>query len=1083
MRSLRWISGPPALALLAAFGQTGCGPRSQPQPPPAGLAYAVTSATYLVGVAITPNRPANTGGAANAYAALPPLPPGLNLDPATGVITGTPTAAAATTTYLITASNGGGSTGTSLVLTVAPAAPNSQALPNLGQQLTPLAAPNARFAPLNPNLANNPALLAEGAVTSALSPDGKTLLVLTSGYNLVFDSQTVPAVIPAESNQYVFIFDVSSGVPMQRQALPVSNTFCGLAWDPGGAAFYIAGGADDVVRIATRAPGTGAWLLDASGPLALNHAKGGLGLSVKPCAAGLALSRDGKTLVVANYYNDSITIFSGGLGHWSAGTELDLRPGKALVNPQSGVPGGAYPFWVAVKGTGAGASAYVSSQRDREIDVVSLGAVPAVTARIKLKGQPNKLTLNAAQTRLYVAEDQTDTVDVIDTASNAILETIPALGPGVLLPAALAGYTGANTNGVTLSPDESQLYVSNGNLNCLSVVPLNGSGSGDQVAGLIPTGWYPNAVTFSADGATVYVVNGKSPTGANPGFYFASANATLTSHPNGMASNLYNPQLIKAGFQTFSRPSLAQLPALTAQVAVNNRFASTVSAQDAAVLAAVRKGVQHVIFIIKENRTYDQVLGDLEVGNGDPDLAQFGQALTPNQHQLARSFVTLDNFYAAAETSTDGWPWTVSGRAPDYIQKLFPVLYAYPMRGLSLDSEGNNRNINVGLATLAERMSANPLLAALKAKGLPIDADLLPGQTNVAAPDGPGNEINTGYLWDQALRAKLSVRNYGFFMDTLRYGGAIPNDPVNSLAAYHTPFASGTIVAFPTSVSLTPHTDLYFRGFDNACPDYYRYTEWARDFDARESGPGLPALSLVRFMHDHTGNFGPNGFPATTIQASDGLDTPEAQIADNDYAVGLLIEKIAKSRYKDNTLIFVIEDDSQDGPDHVDSHRTIALVAGAYVKRQALVSSAYNTVDFLRTIEEVLGLAPMNLNDALARPMAELFTTTPAPWSFTAVPSPILYSSTLPLPPAPAGMAALRPRRSSRYWARATRGIDFSIEDNFNFANYNRILWKGLMGDRPYPAVPSGKDLRQDREQLLARRLAKTAGAAAGNIQ
>ena len=218
-------------------------------------------------------------------------------------------------------------------------------------------------------------------------------------------------------------------------------------------------------------------------------------------------------------------------------------------------------------------------------------------------------------------------------------------------------------------------------------------------------------------------------------------------------------------------------------------------------------------------------------------------------------------------------------------------------------------------------------------------------------------------------------------------------------------------------------------------------------------------MSLVRLMNDHTGNF------ATAV---DGVNTPELQQADNDYAVGLLVEKISKSKYANNTLIFIIEDDSQDGPDHVDSHRTIAFVAGAYVKQGAVVSTQYNTINFLRTIEEVLGLPPMNLNDALARPMADIFNTTPSPWSFAAVPAAMLYNSELPLPAKPIGLIVPKPTHDAAYWARVTTGMDFTSEDRFDFVVYNCILWEGLMGDAPYPAAPTGMDLRQNREELLA---------------
>jgi hypothetical protein len=412
---------------------------------------------------------------------------------------------------------------------------------------------------------------------------------------------------------------------------------------------------------------------------------------------------------------------------------------------------------------------------------------------------------------------------------------------------------------------------------------------------------------------------------------------------------------------------------------------------------------------------------------------------------------------------------------------------AYAQRGLSLDSEGVNRSVNVAYKTVAERQAANPLT--------PSDPDLLPGQTDVAAPDGPDNEINTGYLWDAALRANLTVRNYGFFVDSTRY--AMPSTSIYHIPLARYPAATGTIVAYPANVALAPHTDPFFRGFDNAFPDYYRYTEWAREFDGRsprparkaaakpprrgrledrwmdaagpeDGGPAvgaafqgpLPALSLVRFLHDHTVNYD---------TAIDGVNTPDVQQADNDYAVGLLVQKVANSKYANDTLIFVIQDDAQDGGDHVDSHRSPAFVAGAYVKQGALVSTRYNTIDFVRTIEEVLGLPPMNLNDALAHPMADIFNTMPNPWSFTATPSALLYNTQLPLPPKPAGLIVTKPKKNAKYWARVTKGMDFTSEDRFDFASYNRVLWKGLMSNQPYPAAPTGIDLRLNRAELLAR--------------
>jgi len=327
----------------------------------------------------------------------------------------------------------------------------------------------------------------------------------------------------------------------------------------------------------------------------------------------------------------------------------------------------------------------------------------------------------------------------------------------------------------------------------------------------------------------------------------------------------YNPQLIKAGLQSFPTPDIdTHLLELTAQVATNNRFSHTMSANDAEIMEAVRQGTQHVIFIIKENRTYDQILGDLEIGNGDPDLAEFGEIYTPNQHNLARTFITLDNFYATAEVSYDGWAWSTAAQAQDVIEKQFPVTYAG--RGLSLEQGGLNRSVNVALPSVAERQAANPLT--------PDDPDVLPGQTDVAAPDGPDNEINTGSIWDAALRANLTVRNYGFNIDGTRY--TFSQDSLYSLSLTHMPALTNppTQVAFASSVSLIPCTDPYFRGFDPAFPDYWRFKEWEREFDTKyvDGGEDLPALSLVRLMNDHTGKFD---------TAIDGVNTPELQQAKN----------------------------------------------------------------------------------------------------------------------------------------------------------------------------------------------------------
>jgi hypothetical protein len=454
----------------------------------------------------------------------------------------------------------------------------------------------------------------------------------------------------------------------------------------------------------------------------------------------------------------------------------------------------------------------------------------------------------------------------------------------------------------------------------------------------------------------------------------------------------------------------------------------------------------------------------MDAGNGDPTLTEYPQGTTPNLHAIAGTFVNLDNFYDPGEVSMNGWPWSTSARELDLGVKSTPVNYAG--RGYTYDEEGQARLVDVGIPSSAGRLVANPL------GSFNPDPDLLPGTANPVAPDAPGNASNTfdggfqqGYLWDSALRAGLTVRNYGFFIDEVRYASQ-----TQSFGAYLPPLTDpantdgGTTIAYVTNPTLIGLTDPYFRGFDNVFPDFFREQEWSREFDGFVDAGTLPNLELVRLMHDHTGNFS---------DAINGVNTPELQQADNDYAVGKLVEKVAASPYASSTLIFVVEDDAQDGPDHVDAHRSIAFIAGPYVKKGAVVSTHYSTINMLRTIEDVLGIGHMSVFDAYQRPMSDCFDLTQTTWSFTAAPSALLSGTTLPL----TAMLdkrllkphLLRPTHDASYWAAVMKGMDFSVADHLDTARYNRLLWKGLMGDRPYPALRDGRDLRLNRDALLKR--------------
>ena len=911
---------------------------------------------------------------------------------------------------------------------IAGAPPSHAAAPQLlptGQLLTPTAAPGARFTALDPHLPNAPGYRVGQTVSEALSPDRRTLLVLTSGYNRRVDAEGRR--IAAESHEYVFVFDIGGGAARETQVIEVPNTYVGIAFARSGDRFVVSGGGDDSVHVFERSKER--WIESAASPIALGHGAG-IGIKQKPLAQGVALTEDGTRAVVANRYNASVSLVDLASGRVLA--DIDLRPDRG-AGGAAAAAGGEYPDAVQVAGN---RMAFVSSEREREIVVVDLEA-RAVSARIPVSGNPNKLILNRNGSRLYAALDNADALAVIDARRGALLEEVPTVAPEGLLRLPKR-YRGASPNALALSPDELTLYVTNRGTN--SVAVLDQRDGHWRVRGLIPTGWYPSDVAVGPRGM-LYVVNTQSVPGPNTGYClgYDSVPCRVTSTPVRYAPNEYILSLAKGGLLSLPIPSPQALSVLTRRVALNNHFAAADA--DAALMQALHERIRHVIYIIKENRTYDQVLGDLGRGNGDPSLTEFPAATTPNLHHLASRFVLLDNFYDAGNVSGNGWPWSISGRESDAGAKMLPVNYAE--RGGSYDWEGTNSNVNVGLTGEA-RAAAEPRAA---------DPALLPGTGNIAAPDGPDGERQQGYLWSAALRAGLAVRNYGFLIDLERYDRALLDSPATAplfIALERDPAAKHLTVAYAADPELAGRTDGFYRGFDTAYPDTYREREWEREFAAFAADGSLPALSLVRLMADHTGSYG---------EAIDGVNTPERQVADNDFAVGRLIEAVAHSRYAGDTLIFIVEDDAQDGPDHVDAHRSTAYVVGPYVKHGALLSRHYSTLNLLRTLTDVLGIDHLSLFDAAERPMAEVFDLAQREWSYTAEVSGLLMAPDVSLP-IPAGTKVAGPVRGpthpAGYWAERTAGMDFRSEDQLDAPLYNRLLWSGLMGARRYPRTPAG---------------------------
>ena len=899
--------------------------------------------------------------------------------------------------------------------------PEKQLLPT-GQAITPAAAPSARFMPLETRTGPYPSYVADGAAAIARSPDGREMLVLTSGYNRYNGADGKE--VEKQSTQYVLCYAISETGARWIQTLQVPNSFGGIAWQPSGGGFLVGGGVDDALYLFAR---RGSKFVP-DGKIGLGH-KAGLGADVRPQAAGVAVSPDGRRALVANYYNDSVTLVD--LAARKIVAEQDLRPGK--IDPAgSGVAGGEFPFAIAWTDP---SHAWISSPRDRQLIAVSIirGRL-RVTSRVPTIGEPTALLVDRKGSRLIATEDNSDRLAFVDSRSGRLLAE-----PRLLLPAALAAPPlgkGLNPNGLAMLPD-GRLLVTLGGINALALVDPKGTG----VDGLIPTGWYPSAVATSAGGRHVFVVNRKSPPGPNPKGC-APELAIYRGQPNACgASNQYIYQLEKAGLLEFPLPDQHALATATMQVAANIGLpgAAERAAADAR-MAQIRARVKHVVFIIKENRTYDQVLGDLDIGNGDPHLAILGGALTPNHHRLARQFVTLDNFYDSGEVSATGWSWSTAGRATDLLEKTAPVNYAG--RGLAYESEEADRFIYTQQSP-AERHSTNPKLST--------DPDLLPGPALLTAPDPDDDgKPNEGYLWDAAIRAGLSVRNYGFAGASIYDRGASGAVPI-----VREPFKEKRRIYTPGDKLLASRSDPYFRGFDQKLADYWRVLEWQREYDEEEGAGTLPELTLLRLSHDHFGDFD---------QAVDGVNTVETEMADNDYSLGLVVERIARGKAADSTLVFVIEDDAQNGADHVDARRSLAFIVGPYVRQGSLISTRYTTINVLRTIEAVLGLKPLGLNDALAMPMADVFDPTQSQWTYHAEAADVLRATQLPIP-----TERFVPKQSascsghdSRYWTKAMAGQNFAVEDRLDTAAFNSALWLGLGAGRE-PQVRDGRDLRNDR--------------------
>lgn len=588
-----------------------------------------------------------------------------------------------------------------------------------------------------------------------------------------------------------------------------------------------------------------------------------------------------------------------------------------------------------------------------------------ITDSIAVGDNPNELCLTKKGTYLYVANANDNSVSVIDVKQRKVIETFNT----ALYADAPNGST---TNGLALSANEKTLYIANADNNCLAVFDVTKPAASSS-KGFIPTGWYPTSVKVI--GKKLFVANGKgfsslpNPGGPNP---VKKREEVIFQQGDNKkpAAVEYIAGLFKGTLSIINEPSEKQMGLFSKMVYDNtpyNKEKELQSQGEAGNPVPMKVGdaspIKYVFYVIKENRTYDQVLGDIAEGNGDSKLVLFGEKHTPNQHALAREFVLLDNFYVDGEVSADGHNWTMGAYATDYLEKTWPT--SYGGRGGTYSAEGNR----------------------------------------------PIANNKKGFIWDHCNRAGVSFRTYGEFADNQK-----PNIPV-----------------------LKGHFCATYTGWDLGTRDTTRFYQWKKDFDSLLAINQLPKFNSVRFGNDHTEGL------------RKGKPTPYAHVADNDLTVGMFVEYLSKSPIWNECAIFIIEDDAQNGADHIDAHRSTAYVAGGLVKRNYVDHTMYSTTSMLRTMELILGIPPMSQYDAAATPMWRCFNTTPNSKPFIAL---------------PANIDLNEKNVAVNKWQQQSETFNLTKEDAVPDLEFNIVLWHGLKGDHiPFPGPKRAAFVKLHKEE------------------
>ncbi len=793
----------------------------------------------------------------------------------------------------------------------------------------------------------------------ALSPDGKYAVVTNTGfrqYLSVLDSDTGAKVAQIDSN---------AGRGDAKEAL-----YYGLAFAKRGdrtLLFASRGGQDLVSEFELGRDGKLTPVKDLHDLAPVDGSK------LPHHVAGVDCDAEGTLLYAVNNQTHAQNGMHGSL------SVIDVESDKVLRT----IPVGGFPLAVAALNVGphAGHRAFVTSERDGNVAVVDPTDGSAV-GTIETGALPAYVRLSRDGLRLYVSNSGSDTVSEVDTDTLKILRTF------LLRPAAYRGLPGSTPLGLDLAPNGKRLFVAMGDLNAVAVVDLVKG----ELQGYLPAGWYPTSTIVSQGGDRLLVANAKGVKARNP-------NGTLVRKG---ARNQYGPVIIEGTVASLDlSQALDDLPGSTEQVLRNNR------ADRPLQTAFSNPGIKHIVYVIKENRTYDQVLGDLPKGNNDPSLTLFGRDITPNQHALAERFALLDDFYVCAEVSADGWNWSTSGMANEYDERN--VFTNYSGRGRNYDFEGTNNGV------------------AVEKKGL----------RDVATAPG-------GYLWDATAEKGVSLRNYGMFVSF---------DEDNERPEARMMKGDGV----PTKRALDGKTSPDFRRFDLAYADseaWVRYglkpapkqlaaygehkdpsrmTAWKREFAGMVKAGQMPGLMLVRLGRDHTSGTTP------------GQPTPEACVADNDYAVGQLVDAISHSPFWKSTAIVVLEDDAQAGFDHVDSHRSTCYVVSPFVAKSTHDAAFYNTDSALRTMGLLLGLPPTNQYVATATPFGFL-----AGSPINAAP----FDAILPKREIVAGVNTREAYRA----ADSARMLSPLQEESGPDEALNDVLWGAIKGAKsPRPRTPNAR--------------------------